>query len=98
MFIFKLLAGVLVLINDLIQCGGKGQQLIQVGGTGQQCDGAAVIQTLHRTHTIFKVRPALVVFGLLLVDLLLLPVNLVLLVDDFLIQRTDLLGQVADLA
>ena len=35
---------------------------------------------------------------LLLVDLLLLPVNLVLFVDDFLIQRTDLLGQVADLA
>ena len=98
MLVLKLLANFLILADDLLQCGGKGKQLVQAGRTGEQRNGTAVIQPLHRAHTVLEIRPALVVFSLLLVDLLLLLIDLVLFVDDIIIQTADLLSQCTNLA
>ena len=98
MLVLKLLANLLILADDLLQRGGKGKQLVQIGRTGQQRNGTAVIQPLHRAHTVLEICPALIVFSLLLVNLLLLLIDLVLFVDDIIIQTADLLGQCANLA
>ena len=95
--VLQLLANLLILADNLLQRGGKGQQLIQVGCAGKQRNRTAVIQPLHGLHTALEVLPALVIFGLFLVNLLLLLGDFILLVHNVIVQLANLLRQVRNL-